>query len=289
MTAILPPIWPSAATKAWYYEQLYALLSAAANDIDVYISVAWAEKPPEIGFAQDASSVTNIERALNVWGKKWTARVDKASRKIAASFASRSQQATEYSMRQALKAAGFTVQFRPTQKSIDAYRAVAAENVGLIKSISSKYHSDVRERVWNSVRVGGDLSSLSIQLRKTYGISVRRAALIARDQNVKAKAVIEATRRQEVGITKAIWRHSSAGEVPRPTHVKMSGKVFDIAKGMWDSNEGAWVHPGSLINCRCSSEAILPGLEPERVDTSLAGRIAERQRQESFRRQLGYS
>ena len=253
------PIWTSAALTAWYAQQLYQVLFEAAMDLEGAIGRAWIEQRPEIGLSQDAA-VGNLDKTLNHWARKWTSRFNRMSAKIAAAFAARSQQATEYSMQQMLKDAGWTVQFRPTRNSMEAYRAVAAENVGLIKSIGEKYHADVREKVWSAVRGGFDLSRLSIELRKTYGVSVKRAALIARDQSAKAKAVIEATRRQELGITEAVWRHSHAGRVPRPTHVRMDGKRYEIAKGMWDSEENAWVHPGQLINCRCSSSALIPGI-----------------------------
>jgi uncharacterized protein with gpF-like domain len=61
-----------------------------------------------------------------------------------------------------------------------------------------------------------------------------------------------------LGITKAIWRHSSAGKVPRPTHLKMDGQEFEIAKGIWDTAVEEWVLPGFLPNCRCTSRAIIP-------------------------------
>jgi uncharacterized protein with gpF-like domain len=105
------------------------------------------------------------------------------------------------------------------------------------------------------------MHALSVDLRETYGITRERAALIAGDQNAKAKATIERTRRQEIGVTHAIWMHSAGGKVPRKTHVKMDGKAYLISAGMWDSDEGAYVLPGELINCRCTSKAVLPAVD----------------------------
>jgi len=77
----------------------------------------------------------------------------------------------------------------------------------------------------------------------------RRAALIARDQSSKASAVIENTRRKELGITQAIWQHSGGGHVPRPLHVKAGRDklVFDLDKGAYI--DGKWILPGTEINC----------------------------------------
>lgn len=256
-----PVIWPNAATERWYDRELNELLAEAQADLSRRIRKAWRTNEPTIGFAQDASAVVDVRKLLDSWGKRWTARFDTMSDRIAESFARRSSRATELSMQASLKKAGFTVAFKPTRKSLEAYKAVVAENVGLIKSISAKYHDDVQGAVWAAVRGGYDLSTLSKDLRKKYGISVNRAALISRDQAAKAKATIENVRRQELGIKQAIWRHSHAGKVPRPTHVAMSGKVFDLDKGMWDSAEGKFVFPGELINCRCSSSPLIAGLE----------------------------
>jgi hypothetical protein len=47
------------------------------------------------------------------------------------------------------------------------------------------------------------------------------------------------------------------GEKPRPEHVKMDGKTYNITKGMWDR-----IFPGELINCRCTGRPIIPVLSP---------------------------
>jgi SPP1 gp7 family putative phage head morphogenesis protein len=170
---------------------------------------------------------------------------------------------TETAMRDSLKQAGFTVKFRPTREAREAFRAVLSENVGLIKSIQQQYLTGVQTRVWQSVGRGADMATLSRKLQDEYGSTTKRAALIARDQNAKAKATIENTRRAELGIRQAIWQHSAGGREPRPSHVDMHGKVFDLAKGMYDPEEKEFILPGTLINCRCTSRAILPGLDDD--------------------------
>lgn len=213
------------------------------------------------GVAMDASPTKEVQRALERWGAKWQKKFDLMSAKISLEFADKSESAAQVSMRAAFKRAGFTVAFKPTRKSIAAYQAVAAEQVGLIKSIAQKYHTDVATKVWESVKRGADMKTLSQGLAKQYNITRKRAALIARDQNAKAKAVIEAVRHQELGIKQAIWMHSHAGKEPRPTHVRMNNKLYDLDRGMWDSDEQKFVHPGQLINCRCTMRPYIPGFE----------------------------
>jgi 8-oxo-dGTP pyrophosphatase MutT (NUDIX family) len=211
--------------------------------------------------AAPPTGTKGLQAALAKWGQQTIKRFDLMAKSIADAFAARSKDATETAMRAQLKKAGFTVKFVPTQKSVEAYRAVAAENIALIRSIPRKYHEQVEQKVWNAVRVGSDLNKLSTDLRKTHKLTVDRAALIARDQNAKAKATIERVRQMELGITRGIWMHSHAGKEPRPTHVKMNDTEYDLAKGMYDSDEGEWVHPGQLINCRCTNRPVIEGFE----------------------------
>jgi len=219
-------------------------------------------EPEQYIIAMDAPSPTKgLQAALAKWGTQTIKRFDLMAQRIADDFATRSQRATQISIMGQFKKAGFTVAFKPTRESIEAYRIVAAENVGLIRSIPRKYHAEVEQKVWNAVRNGSDLNKLSTELRKAYGSTIKRAALIARDQNAKAKAVIERVRQQELGIRRGIWMHSNAGKEPRPTHVAMNGKPYDLAKGMWDSDEKEWVHPGQLINCRCTMKPVIEGFE----------------------------
>jgi SPP1 gp7 family putative phage head morphogenesis protein len=223
------------------------------------LTLTGASDSPEM--AADATPTKELERLLEKWGRKWMARFTVMADKLSLDFSSKSQAATQTAMQSAFRKAGFTVPFKPTRKSIEAYKAVAAEQVGLIKSIAQKYHTDVQTQVWQSVKRGADLKTLSQQLEKDYGVTRRRAALIARDQNAKAKATIEAVRHQEIGIKQGIWMHSKAGKEPRPTHQAMNNKLYDLNKGMWDSDEQKYVHPGELINCRCTMRPYIPGFE----------------------------
>jgi len=53
--------------------------------------------------------------------------------------------------------------------------------------------------------------------------------------------------------------HSGAGKHPRPTHVAMNGKKYDVNIGMWDEAVKRWVYPGEGINCRCISRPVISG------------------------------
>jgi len=298
----LPALHANAGVRAWYARELRALLDAAQMEILLALSLTLAKQPvklaadeslsyvpPEPYFtvgpdgyviestrgmhpacwivrANDASPVASLDLTMKRWADKWTLRFDKISLDLAKRFAAKNFKSTQTAMEGALGKAGFTVQFKPTRASMNAYKAVVSENVALIKNLPQQYVTNVQSAVWSSVNKGADMAELSQKLRKSFDIASERAARISVDQNHKAKAVIENTRRQQLGISKAIWQHSSAGVKPRPTHVAMDGQEFDLARGMWDKDaegkgKGAWIWPGQLINCRCTSRAILPGID----------------------------
>ena len=110
-----------------------------------------------------------------------------------------------------------------------------------------------------SVSRGRDLGTLTKELQQRYGVTRRRAAFIALDQNNKATSAMQSARQRALGIRRGRWRHSHAGKEPRISHVKADGKEFDLDKGMFI--DGEWIMPGQKIRCRCGWEAILPGLE----------------------------
>lgn len=212
--------------------------------------------------AMDAPSATKqLQIALKRWGTETNRRFEAAAEKIANDFATRNQQATQAAMMGQLKKAGFVIKFKPTASSVEAFKLVAAENVNLIRNLGQKYNADIQQKIFDSLRHGSDLHGLSKSLRQTYDITTRRAALIARDQNNKAKAVMERTRQMELGFKRGVWLHSNAGKVPRPTHKAQSDKPYTLAKGFFDKDENKWVHPGELINCRCTMKPILEGFE----------------------------
>ncbi|RYM55646.1 phage minor head protein [Serratia proteamaculans] len=208
--------------------------------------------------AMDASPAVFMRDAMRKLAKRWTKRFDDIAKKLADRFSNDAMKNSDVSLYNALDTAGFTVEFKMTAPMNNALQATIAENVGLIRSIPEKYLTEVEGLVMRSVARGRDLSFLTDELQKRYGITRRRAALIARDQNAKATSVMQSARQMSLGITHGIWRHSHAGKEPRQSHVKADGKKFDLSKGMYLDDK--WVMPGEEINCRCTWSPVIPGI-----------------------------
>lgn len=211
--------------------------------------------------AMDASPAVMMRNAMQKLAKRWTRRFDDMAQKLADRFANDAMKNADASLATTFKDAGFTVEFKMTSQMNNALQATIAENVGLIRSIPEKYFTEVEGLVMRSVARGRDLSYLTDELQKRYGITRLRAAFIARDQNNKATSVVQSARQQALGITQGIWKHSHAGKKPRQSHVKANGRLFDLSEGMLI--DGEHIMPGELPNCRCTWEAVIPGLSKQ--------------------------
>lgn len=248
----------SAGIRARYIKKLDALVAAMHRSVTYWLTARWRSNPPVM--ASDENPAKGLGKTTRVLSRRWQKRFDEAAPKLAEWLAQQSLRHSTKAMEDALAAGNIpVVDFKMSAAARDAYNAVVAENVALIKSIPQRYLSSVETSVMRSVSVGRDLGTLAKNLEQHYDVTKRRAALIARDQSNKASAVITRVRALESGITQAVWVHSHAGRKPRPSHVAFDGKTYDVAKGAW--LDGEWVWPGTAINCRCFSRPVLEGFE----------------------------
>lgn len=249
----------NAGIEAQYRRRLDALIEEMHASLLYWLRAQYRKTEP-VTLAEDRSPAKELDARMRRLSRRWLKRFDDVATEMAKHFSTSVANRSDSALRAGLKKAGWTVQFKMTPAMRDALDAVTAENVGLIKSIASEHLTDVQGILMRSVARGHDLHMMSKELQERYGVTKRRAALIARDQNNKANAIIVKTRQKELGIVEAIWMHSTAGKHPRPTHVAMNGKRYPVAEGMFDSDEGRNVQPGELINCRCFSKSVIPGL-----------------------------
>jgi uncharacterized protein with gpF-like domain len=60
------------------------------------------------------------------------------------------------------------------------------------------------------------------------------------------------------GVEEFEWLHSSAGKVPRQTHVDKDGMVFKVNDPrLWEGPKADQGPPGWAINCRCRAVPII--------------------------------
>jgi SPP1 gp7 family putative phage head morphogenesis protein len=256
---LLNAVRPNAGLTAWYQKRLDDQVAKMQDSLTYWLEAEYRATGLANGLAQDDSPAMAMRGSLRKLSRRWQWIFDKLADSLSKRIADRMLAHSDNALASGLKGEGLSVKFTMTRPMNDAYQAVIGEQVGLIKSIASEHLSEVEGLVMRSVQRGRDLGYLSRELQDRYGVTKRRAALIARDQNNKATSTLQAVRQRELGITEGVWKHSHAGKHPRPSHVAADGDTFELAKGMFIDDK--WIMPGEEINCRCTWQAVVPGFD----------------------------
>lgn len=254
---LVRPVRANAGLRIRYMRRMEALIAEMHQSVAYWLTAAYRAAPPRVAeLAEDATPSDQMQSEVQRLFEQWMKRFEDAAPGMAESFMLSQFSATDAAMRMALKDAGWTVKFTMTPAMRDAFDACLSENVGLIKSIPSRYFSQIESLTAQSYSNGRNLQTFSEGIKALYPVTANRAVLIARDQTNKATAVITRTRQLELGLTEAVWVHSGGGKTPRPSHVRANGTRYKIAEGC--PIDGVPIQPGELINCRCVSRPILP-------------------------------
>jgi hypothetical protein len=247
MPKALRGVIANAGIEAQYRRRIKSLIDEMAASVLYWLKASYRKNEPVL--AQDAVAADELQKAIRKLTRYWNRRFAQDAVKMGEYFSKSSYRHSDATLKAILKDAGITVKFTITPAMRDCLKATMNQQVSLIKSIPQEYMAKVEGAVMRSVQSGRDLKSLTDEIMQTGTVTRKRAAFIARDQNNKATASLNRARRLDLGITKAVWHHSHGGKEPRPTHVKMDGKTFDVRKGMYDSATGTWIQPGEEINC----------------------------------------
>lgn len=267
---VLDPVWPSVTTDREYQARLDSVVVSVGRRVLAELRPLYRRYLEAASVAQDATTeelLQEMRDAVRHLRERWAARMERLASEMADWFATSTERRSAASLRRSLRRAGMSVRPQITPAVERILVGAVAENVALIKSIPTLYLDRVGMAVESSVRAGRDLAGLYDVLRKEHGVTRRRAALIARDQNNKVTAAITRAKLTDIGITQARWLHSSAGKEPRPTHVRASRDrvVYDIAVGWFDPHEGRHILPGELINCVPGKSIVALGTGCERL------------------------
>jgi SPP1 gp7 family putative phage head morphogenesis protein len=229
-------------------------VSSMNSSLIYWLSAAYKQSG---AMALDASPAMEMRAAMGRMASRWQKNFDKGADRLAVWFAQKNKNYADAALKGILKEAGFSVSFSMTPRMTNMMDATVAGNVSLIKSIASQHLARVETLVMDSVQSGRDLGALAKSLEQQFGVTKRRAAFIAKQENNKATMAISRTRQADLGITKGIWRHSAAGREPRKSHVSANGKLFDLNKGLY--LDGAWTMPMELFHCRCTWSPVIAG------------------------------
>ena len=268
---------PNVGTETLYRRLLEREVSAMVGSYEHWIAQAYkrvldaARRDGRVidpAMAQDARrGPKDTNAALLVELKRldgyWTTRVQRFAERTAKRIATDWLRDNTTSWQGKLKRKGFTVKLQVTAKQRTFLQVKIKENVSLITSIQQQYHKNIEGIVSRGFLSGRDLFTIADNIKKQHGVTVRRAALIARDQSNKATAQLNSMRQSELGITRATWIHSSAGKEPRHDHMRAGreGWEFDPTVGIDFADGFGFVLPGEAINCRCTCRSHIPALK----------------------------
>jgi uncharacterized protein with gpF-like domain len=258
----LRAVEPNLGFELAYKKQLFTLIEAMHKSLSYWIAAAYRRADPEMveHMAQDAAPRV-LRDAIRRLTRRWMKQFNELGPELARYFAQGVAQRTDEQLQAILKKAGITVDLKLTRAAREVIQATVHENVALIRSIGQEHLNAVEGIVMRSVAQGRDLETVSKALNHQFGVTKRRAALIARHQNNIATANVVRLRQVDAGITHATWVHSGGGRHPRPTHVKAGRDkvIYDVAEGWYDPAIKRRIWPGTEINCRCVAKSIVPG------------------------------
>lgn len=256
---IAAAVRPNAGLQARYQRRLDTMIRQMQASVSAAVARAWRNRPPVL--AQDEGPAAALEDLMDRLSREWERRFAEFAEGEGRRFSRDAVAQTDRAFAANLRRIGFTVEFKMTRAAQDVLTATIAEQVNLIRSIPSEYLTQVQGIVMRGAQLGRDMHHIAEALQHQFGVTQRRAAIIARDQSNKATASITRARQSELGIKEAIWLHSAGGKQPRRSHVANSGKRYNIETGWFDPDEKVWCWPGTLINCRCVSRSIIPELD----------------------------
>ena len=128
-------------------------------------------------------------------------------------------------------------------RRIEQALAVAeAENIALIRSIPDVALNRMHGRMVEAVRLGKSLREVRDDVVAEFGVTQRRAELIARDQIGKLNGELTRVRQEDIGVSEYKWR-GILDSRERPEHVAREGRVFKWSEPPEDG------HPGQPIRC----------------------------------------
>lgn len=131
-----------------------------------------------------------------------------------------------------------------------------------IKDFTEKEIINLRETVADSVAQGNRYEYLIGGIRKSYGVSKRKAKFLARQETSLLMAKFKEVRYNEFGIKTYKWYCVAGTKLHpvRPSHKKLEGKVFSWNDPPITTEPGESIrrnNPGQDYNCRCYARPIV--------------------------------
>ncbi len=276
---VLRPIRPSVAIKAKLQRELlkrYAFLrDRMAEVMDLYRKLRKAQEraeKPATGFSDATTAETAeildllekvkkmLKKIRNDFNAAFPASEDE---KLARDFVNTCNKdiITRNNIEFSRAVQDFVVRVQMTEAKKVILKAATQEATGLIKNLGTKAQFELEDTFNRCLMEGRNIGEMVESIEKVLGVTRRRAINLAFDQTNKIENALDRQAKLDLGLHKAIWRHSHGWvkTEPRKSHVAADGRKYDIREGC--KIDGEFIQPGEKCFCGCYSQAIieLPG------------------------------
>lgn len=260
---------PNAGLEEWYRKELDRQIREMVADYKKELGYAFRKKPVVKYYAEDASPTSIMTRSLRRLRTKWEDVFERFSKRTAENFAAKGDDYSKFSSKHSLKSLGLDNPKDPKASIIsEAVKASIQENVALIKNIQQDFAQDIEGNVYRSLASNDPEQGTNFVMKELIErgeMTKRRAHTIARDQNSKLYANLNKARMEANGVEKFEWVHSSAGKVPRQSHIERQYQDVGYGLGIFRFDSPELYQgpkndrgiPGESINCRCRARPVL--------------------------------
>lgn len=244
---------------ATYHTELRRIVREVRKDIDTHVMSA--VKSTSFEYTADGVSthvvmdsyVDVIVGALKLVRERWSSpQFNALATRIARKFVTTVNNSNAERTKRDL---GIDV-FVDNSELRDYVQASIYDNVRLIESIPTQYLTQVDSIVMSNVRAGGRPNAIANLLQEQFGVTERRAKLIARDQSNKINSNLSQMRQTAAGFEYFRWE-TSHDERVRDRHQHVAERVTAYGRGIFRYDNPPIVDqnvpqkPGEPIQCRC--------------------------------------
>jgi SPP1 gp7 family putative phage head morphogenesis protein len=268
------PLNPSAAIRVWYKREMMSIVIPMIEDYRKEITAAMESPEVHEHFAQDAAANGLFHFVLRKLNKKWKDIFNGFAAQLAPKFVDKVDTHTKATTFFSLSTAGVN---QPRQVYNENVSNTLNAAIDFNHTLITRIQEDVHEKLYNSIMLSvtspnpeeQGSSGIANALREVGITSKKRVDLIARDQTSKINASMSTERLKQAGVEYFRWLHSSAGKVPRITHVEKNDEVFHVDDPrLWQGPKADQGPPGWAINCRCRAVPLI-GYNPEDDDENM--------------------
>lgn len=132
----------------------------------------------------------------------------------------------------------------------DYIRSRISSNTTLITKMKNDYIAELNTILLSSYQQGISNRDLTKRIQEQFGITKRKAKLIARNETKNTNTQLNNKQAESLGFEYGIWL-GSKDQREREQHNKHNDKKYKIGVGL-DDGKGGKEQPGDAINCRCT-------------------------------------